>query len=107
MSDLTERIALLMEEEGYSVEDTFLIDEMLLKTREVSRAKPLRRSDKENQISKCVLCGDDYRGWGNNPEPVKSFDDGQCCNSCNTMYVIPARLGFITDKKALQLDKNY
>ena len=44
MSDLTERIALLMEEEGYSVEDTFLIDEMLLKTREVSRAKPLRRS---------------------------------------------------------------
>jgi hypothetical protein len=44
MSNLTLRIALLMEEEGYSVEDTFLIDEMLLKTREVSRAKPLRRS---------------------------------------------------------------
>ena len=63
--------------------------------------------DKENQISKCVLCGDDYRGWGNNPEPVKSFDDGQCCNSCNTMYVIPARLGFITDKKARILDKDY
>ena len=40
MSDLTERIALLMEEEGYSVEDTFLIDEMLLKTREAERADP-------------------------------------------------------------------
>jgi hypothetical protein len=42
--DLTELIRQLMEEEGYSVENTFLIEEMLLKTREVSRAKPLRKS---------------------------------------------------------------
>ena len=62
------------------------LDEALKKLESMSE-------DKENQISKCVLCGDDYRGWGNNPEPVKSFDDGQCCNSCNAVYVIPARLG--------------
>jgi len=49
MSDLTERIALLMEEEGYSVENTFLIDEMLLKTadlrREAERAELLNISN--------------------------------------------------------------
>jgi hypothetical protein len=55
--------------------------------------------DKANQISKCILCGDDYRGWGNNPEPVASFDDGQCCNVCNAMRVIPARIQAAGDEQ--------
>jgi len=40
----------------------------------------------------CCICGDEFVGYGNNPEPVKSFDDGVCCDACNIKFVIPARL---------------
>ena len=51
----------------------------------------------ENKEYKCVLCGGEFRGWGNNPEPLKEFEDGRCCNSCNSTKVIPARLGMSMD----------
>lgn len=42
-------------------------------------------------MTKCILCGRPIRGkYGNNPWPLK--EEGQCCDSCNTTKVIPARL---------------
>jgi len=41
----------------------------------------------------CVLCGAEYDGWGNNPEPVARYEEGQCCDLCNNVVVIPARIG--------------
>ena len=38
----------------------------------------------------CCICGNRFRGFGNNPEPVKK--DGECCDNCNDEYVVPARL---------------
>lgn len=38
----------------------------------------------------CVLCGDHFTGWGNNPAPLA--EDGDCCDNCNATKVIPARL---------------
>ena len=38
---------------------------------------------------KCVICGHDFEGYGNNAEPVKP---GICCDECNETKVIPARL---------------
>lgn len=38
----------------------------------------------------CILCGQEVRGYGNNPAPL--VDDGQCCDDCNAKRVIPARL---------------
>lgn len=38
---------------------------------------------------KCVICGKDFDGWGNNAWPVK---DGICCDECNAEKVIPERL---------------
>jgi hypothetical protein len=38
---------------------------------------------------KCVICGCEIKGYGNNAEPVKS---GRCCDTCNATKVIPARL---------------
>ena len=38
---------------------------------------------------KCVLCGKEFEGYGNNAQPVK---DGLCCDECNMKVVIPARL---------------
>lgn len=38
----------------------------------------------------CALCGGSFYGYGNNPDPVAK--KGQCCDTCNSTKVIPARL---------------
>ena len=43
----------------------------------------------KNEIKICSICQSGYTGWGNNAEPV---NDGRCCNKCNAVVVIPARL---------------
>jgi len=46
----------------------------------------------------CCLCGEIFEGWGNNPDPIKNsegewFDeDEECCDNCNNIKVIPARM---------------
>ena len=46
----------------------------------------------------CCICGKEFTGWGNNPDPVTDEngnlfpEDARCCDECNAMYVIPARL---------------
>jgi len=39
---------------------------------------------------KCVLCKKTFEGYGNNPAPLK--EKGECCDICNDIKVIPARL---------------
>jgi len=50
---------------------------------------------------RCCLCGEKIEareGWsrGNNAEPVKS---GRCCDLCNEMKVIPARLNQVFERE--------
>lgn len=40
----------------------------------------------------CCICGKAFTGWGNNPYPVVKDEDARCCDDCNAMYVIPARI---------------
>ena len=42
-----------------------------------------------DEHEKCVICGAEIEGYGNNAEPVKH---GVCCDECNQTVVIPARL---------------
>lgn len=44
-----------------------------------------------NELHYCSLCGQPFRGFGNNPEPLADFDE-RCCDTCNASRVIPARL---------------
>lgn len=37
----------------------------------------------------CCICGKEFYGYGNNPEPYMS--NGRCCDDCNEKYVIPSR----------------
>ena len=39
----------------------------------------------------CSICGSDYDGYGNNADPFI----GRCCNDCNLLHVIPARISLI------------
>ena len=38
----------------------------------------------------CVLCKAKVQGWGNNPWPLAN--EGKCCEVCNRLQVLPARL---------------
>ncbi len=44
--------------------------------------------DKAKQ-KKCSICHRPYTGFGNNAWPI---NDGRCCDKCNTLVVIPARI---------------
>ena len=45
----------------------------------------------------CCICGREIVGMGNNPSPVK--DSGRCCNECNQLVVIPARIEMLFRRK--------
>ena len=45
----------------------------------------------------CCICGEPIEGYGNNPEPYLSADNGRCCDACNIRFVIPARLEMMRD----------
>lgn len=42
----------------------------------------------------CCICGKEFYGYGNNPEPYMTTrtTNEKCCDECNERYVIPARL---------------
>lgn len=43
---------------------------------------------KEEHI--CCICGEPFEGYGNNPEPYISGENGEkCCDACNLKFVIP------------------
>jgi hypothetical protein len=55
--------------------------------------------DPASEVQECVLCGYEFVGWGNNPEPLAAYEDGRACDLCNGSKVIPARLRAITGDK--------
>lgn len=38
----------------------------------------------------CNLCGREFTGFGNNPDPLRI--KGQVCDECNAYVIIPTRL---------------
>ena len=54
--------------------------------------------DKNNEIYTCCLCGEVFEGWGNNPWPLNKDADARCCDACNDLKVIPARLQGIINR---------
>jgi hypothetical protein len=44
---------------------------------------------------RCVICGKEIIGYGNNAEPVAK---GRCCDVCNITVVIPERLRLIKQR---------
>ena len=43
----------------------------------------------------CVICGETFSEWPNNAMPVK---EGKCCEVCNEIKVIPARVRMIEEQ---------
>ena len=51
------------------------------------------KSEQDTLFKICVLCGEPYQGYGNNPWPMANA--GRCCDQCNLDKVLPARLKHI------------
>ena len=49
-------------------------------------------SIESNREYTCSICGGKFIGWGNNPWPVTEGENYRCCDACNEIHVIPARL---------------
>ena len=54
----------------------------------MSRLTEEIRTDKKT----CCICGKEFYGYCNNPEPYMPHSKGMCCDDCNMKYVIPSRM---------------
>lgn len=55
---------------------------------------------------KCCICGEECENeWGNNPWPVNKHEDARCCNECDNMYVIPARIRLMIEQRTKEEQK--
>lgn len=46
----------------------------------------------EDRTFICCFCGKEIKGWGNNPYPVETDENAECCDDCNLDIVLPARI---------------
>jgi len=54
-------------------------------------------------IQTCVICKDQFSGYGHNAMPAA---EGRCCTSCNDVVVIPTRIRkFLVTKPRNQPEK--
>ena len=47
-------------------------------------------------MERCILCGEEYEGYGNNAEPLA---EGRCCDKCNEKVVMKRIEELIRRKK--------
>lgn len=57
-------------------------------SQEIARKEKLTRHEEQHHT--CCICGKEFIGYGNNPDPVEK--SGRCCDECNATVVIPERL---------------
>ena len=50
-----------------------------------------------NTVNSCVLCSEDFKGFGHNPWPLNG-GRGRCCDTCND-YVLLARIARLNKEK--------
>ena len=55
-----------------------------------SLAVDVQRLAASNKKQVCCICGKEFEGYGNNPDPFKR--SGSCCGQCDRDYVIPSRM---------------
>ena len=47
----------------------------------------------------CCICGKEFTGYGNNPEPIVPYASGKRrCDDCNANVVIPKRIELLWNK---------
>jgi len=67
----------------------------------VNKQNQERKTTMKTKI--CGICGNQYIGFGHNPQPIQTPPNAQCCNDCNVNVVIPMRLNMIKENKSWEL----
>tara|TARA_R100000781_G_C4062440_1_gene121507 strand:- start:453 stop:620 length:168 start_codon:yes stop_codon:yes gene_type:complete len=49
-------------------------------------------------MKKCILCNEEFTGWGHNPAPLAE-PHFKCCSVCNDIRVIPYRIYQLSQSK--------
>ena len=52
-----------------------------------------------NEKHICCICGEEFKGFGNNPYPVNKDENARCCDVCNDTVIIPARIEALNEDK--------
>ncbi len=53
---------------------------------------------------KCIICSENYDGYGHNAEPIAN---GQCCDDCNHHKVIQTRITLVNYDKQNKIEYKY
>lgn len=61
-------------------------------TKEDKALVEMMKKETGKEAFKCSICGGFFYGWGNNPWPVTIGEDDRCCDACNDISVVPARI---------------
>ena len=69
--------------------DAFSGEIMKKLKKEYDKSKTKNEADESKEQKVCSICGETYTGYGNSAWPINS---GYCCDTCNYLKVIPARL---------------
>lgn len=54
----------------------------------------------------CSICKKEFKGFGNNPEPILTYEK-RCCDQCNQDVVVPVRILGMTNPIALAALNKY
>lgn len=52
----------------------------------------------ERNEKTCCICGEKFKGYGNDPWPVIKAEDAVCCDTCNREVVLPERIIMMQEK---------
>jgi len=48
-------------------------------------------------MTDCILCGESIEDFGHNPWPLSTDEEDRCCDVCNVLHVVPARIEMLYD----------
>lgn len=57
-------------------------------------------ADKKKTVKRCCLCGCVITGWGNDPWPLNTDEEAECCDACDFTKVVPARINLLNSQRA-------
>lgn len=53
-------------------------------------------------MQRCSICNASFEGYGHNPAPIGDANADRCCDMCNDLVVIPARIARIRRMETLR-----
>lgn len=86
----------LIEEIDNKIINEYTVAEIAQAELELGLTEPDPDPEDGDNTKRCVLCGCELEGYGNNPYPLAT--EGRCCDSCD-MQVVAARMRIFMESR--------